>query len=95
MAEVYCHIPIRVRITGMPDDDQLDRLATAVERAAAQHIALAVGILRVPYTAACCQARPRSRSPATRIERSRIPLWGSIIRSGLAGGIFQAGIISE
>ena len=46
MAEVHCHIPIRIRITGTPDDDQLDRLAAAVERAMAQRIALAAGILR-------------------------------------------------
>jgi hypothetical protein len=45
MAEVHCHIPIRIRITGTPDDDQLDRLAAAVERAVARRIALAAGIL--------------------------------------------------
>jgi hypothetical protein len=41
MAEIHCHIPIRVRIIGMPDDDQLDQLTAAVQRAVAQRIALA------------------------------------------------------
>ena len=41
MAEIHCHIPIRVSITGIPDDDQLDPLAAAVGRAVTQRIALA------------------------------------------------------
>jgi len=41
MAEIHCYIPIRVRITGMPDDDQLDQLTAAVQRAVVQRIALA------------------------------------------------------
>jgi hypothetical protein len=41
MAEIHCYIPIRIRIIGLPDDDQLDQLTGAVQRAVAQRIALA------------------------------------------------------
>jgi hypothetical protein len=39
--EIHCHIPVRIRIIGIPDDDQLSQLAAAVQRAVAQRIALA------------------------------------------------------
>ncbi len=41
MAEIHCYIPIRIRITGMPDDEQLDRLVATIQDAVAQRIALA------------------------------------------------------
>jgi hypothetical protein len=41
MADIRSYIPIRIRITGMPSDDQLDRLAAAVQDAVTQRIALA------------------------------------------------------
>jgi hypothetical protein len=46
MADIHCYIPVRIRITGIPDDDQLHALAAAVGRAVAERIALADRTLR-------------------------------------------------
>jgi hypothetical protein len=46
VTEVTCSIPVRVRVTGVPSDEQLERLSAAIERAVAQRIAFADRTMR-------------------------------------------------
>jgi hypothetical protein len=46
VAEITCSIPVRVRVIGVPSDEQLERLSAAVEGAVARRIAFAERAVR-------------------------------------------------
>jgi hypothetical protein len=83
MAEIHCYIPIRVRVTGMPNDDQLDQLTAVLERAIAQRIALDDRTVRAttaggghPVSGPAelqepCNAARELQAPDTRFRRTR------------------------